>query len=63
LAKRQPVWRDDLFPDQLVGGTPAHASNIQRSAGKLLSGQHGVGCDEGAGDAPLCGDSRFIVVG
>ena len=40
LVERQPVQCDDFFPSQLVGGTPAHRSNIGRLAvpGMSLSG-------------------------
>jgi hypothetical protein len=30
LAVRQPIQRDDFFPGELVGGTPAHGCNIGR---------------------------------
>jgi hypothetical protein len=28
LVERQPIQRDNLFPGQFVGGTPAHRFNI-----------------------------------
>jgi hypothetical protein len=36
LVEREPVQRNDFFPGQLVGGTPAYVGNIKRGVGRPL---------------------------
>jgi hypothetical protein len=44
LAERQSVQRNDFFPGQLAGGTPAHAANIARHR-QAATARRGAGCD------------------
>jgi hypothetical protein len=41
LIQREPVQRDDFFPGQLVGGTPAHGCNIAQRRQAAISAARG----------------------